>query len=161
MLQVSATAATERKTPSLKKNETSHFMWMNAKPCSCKPIRCGQMWVFLCSMLVCMLLPRFFLRRFLFFLCFSATSFSVRYYGSGTAYSSCRPVRCKYSTIAKRTPHKKPKRTTLCEEVRRHMSTSFADRRCRMSIFNKHELHCWDSATLPNKLCGFKTLRCF
>lgn len=44
---------------------------MNAKPCYCKPIRCGQMWVFLCSMIVCMLLLWFFLRRLLFFLCFS------------------------------------------------------------------------------------------
>lgn len=51
--------------------------------------------------------------------------------------------------------------TTLYEEVWRHVSTSFADSRCRMSISNKHDLHCWDSAALPNKLCGFKTLRCF
>ena len=51
--------------------------------------------------------------------------------------------------------------TTLYEEVWRHVSTSFADSRCRMSISNKHGLHCWDSAALPNKLCRFKTLRCF
>lgn len=129
-------------------------MWMNAKPCSCKPIRCGQMWVFLCSMIVCMLLLWFFLRPLIVLsvlFCHKKQCTLVLLWDSD---GKCIVVAelCNADADAGG--------TTLCEEVWRHVSTSFADSRCRMSISNKHNLHCWDSAALPNKLCRFKTLRC-
>ena len=137
MLQVSATAATERKILSLKKTKlVISCEWTpNRVPVNQFDVdKCGcfcARWLYACFCY------GFSCARLLFFLWFSGKCIVVAELCDADAGG-----------------------TTLYEEVWRHVSTSFADSRCRMSITNmtyfaEIRLH------FPTNYVGFKTLRCF
>lgn len=128
MLQVSATAATERKILSLKKTKlVISCEWTpNRVPVNQFDVdKCGcfcARWLYACF---CYGFSCAAYCSFCAFLPQETVYLSTALGQWWKVYSSCRAVRCGCGGG-----------TTLYEEVWRHVSTSFADSRCRMSITN-------------------------